>query len=170
MKVIIIVAYGTNRCIGKDGKLPWKLPTDMHFFKQQTIGSAVLMGRKTYESIPKKSRPLPDRENIVLSRTNSVQEDGVSTFPSLREAIIFAEGNGHEKCFIIGGGEIYKQVMEEKDFPVDDIIATEVKYDFDGDTFFPEIDRTIWKNRKVLIFSSENDGDSHDLEIVHYTK
>ncbi len=172
MKIIIIVAQDKNRVIGNKGKIPWRLPTDQENFKEETVGHAVLMGRTTYLSLPKSVRPLPDRDNIVLSKTmkNVDPKPNVFTRTSLVKGIKAAEQAGHKKCFIIGGGIVYAEAMLEKDFPVDEIIATEVFGEFEGDAFFPLIDRTIWNNREVILFTMGSEKDSHDFEIARYTK
>ena len=176
MKKIIVVAYGQNWVIGKDGKLAgWKLPTDQGYFKEITTegsGHALLMGKKTYMSLPRTVRPLPGRDNIVLSRTvkNVDPQPRVFTRKSLKEGVEAAEASGHTKCFIIGGGELYTEAMLEKEVTIDEIIATEIAANFEGDTFFPVIDRTIWKNREILLFTNKSEKDSHDFHIVKYTK
>ncbi|MEI6022390.1 MAG: dihydrofolate reductase [bacterium] len=176
MKKIIVVAYGQNWVIGKDGKLAgWKLPTDLENFKELTTegsGHALIMGKKTYMSLPRFVRPLPGRDNIVLSRTvkNVDPHERVFTRKSLKEGVEAAEASGHTKCFIIGGGEIYSEAILEKEVTIDEIIATEISAEFEGDTFFPVIDRSVWRNREILLFTHKSEKDSHDFEIVRYTK
>lgn len=129
MKLYHVVAVaGKKRVIGKDNKLPWHFPEDLKFFKNLTTGSTVIMGRKTYESI---GRPLPNRENFVLSR--SLKPEGpVRFFNSLEEAV----GNVKtEKAFIIGGAELYAQTIRE----MDGIYLTRIDADYEGDAFYPEI-------------------------------
>ncbi len=130
----IVVAYGRNRVIGVDGDLPWHLPTDMAFFKSLTTGSPVIMGRKTYESIPPKFRPLPNRRNLVLSRDPAYAAEGTEVFAST-DAALAAVADAPE-AFLIGGGQAYADALPR----VDRIYATEVELEPDGDTFFPELD------------------------------
>ncbi|MDO9353911.1 MAG: dihydrofolate reductase [Solirubrobacteraceae bacterium] len=127
----IVVAYGSNRVIGVDGDLPWHLPTDMAFFREITMGHPVIMGRKTWESIPPKFRPLPGRRNLVLSRDPAYVAEGAEVFGSFEDALLAAEGAGA----VIGGGHTYAEALPS----VDRIYATEVELAPDGDTFFPEL-------------------------------
>lgn len=133
--IIIIAAHSSNRVIGKDNKLPWRLPADMEFFSKHTTGHNVIMGRKTWESIPPKFKPLPNRRNIVISKTleSECVEDGVDIFPELQLAI---DSCNEGKIFICGGSEIYKLAL-----PIaTELYLTEVHCRIDGDTFFPEFD------------------------------
>ena len=124
----IIVAISRNRVIGNNNQLIWSLPADLKRFKQMTTGNPVVMGRKTYESIGK---PLPNRRNIIITRDNEYKAEGCEIVNSLEEALMLCNND----CFIIGGGEIYKQSMGL----ADKIYLTIVNEDFEGDTFFPEI-------------------------------
>lgn len=133
--VSIVVATAQNNVIGNDNDLIWHLPADLKHFKSVTSGSSILMGRKTYESI---GRPLPKRENIIITRQTGLLIEGCVVVNSLQEAINKAES---EEVFIIGGGEIYKQAMEI----ADKIYLTKIHQDFEGDTMFPEIDPNVWK-------------------------
>ena len=139
MEKAIIVAYDTNRAIGRGGDLPWgrSLPADLAHFKRLTRGGDIVMGRKTFESIG--SRPLPDRENIVISsRPTGVK--GVLTAVNLESALALAR----YKTFIIGGAQVYSDALNAPE--IDTIYATEVDATFsDADTFFPELDMTIWQ-------------------------
>ena len=139
MQKAIIVAYDTNRAIGRGGDLPWgrSLPADLAQFKRLTRGSDIIMGRKTFESIG--SRPLPERENIVISsRPTGIK--GVLTAVNLESALALAR----YKTFIIGGAQVYSDALNAPE--IDTIYATEVDAAFsDADTFFPELDMTIWQ-------------------------
>lgn len=139
MEKAIIVAYDTNRAIGRGGDLPWgrSLPADLAHFKRLTRGGDIVMGRKTFESIG--SRPLPDRENIVISsRPTGIK--GVLTAVNLESALALAR----YKTFIIGGAQVYSDALNAPE--IDTIYATEVDATFsDADTFFPELDMTIWQ-------------------------
>ena len=113
MKVSLIVAMDLERGIGKDNDLMWHLPEDMKFFKETTLGQIVVMGRKNYDSIPKKYRPLPKRENVILTRNTDFTAEGCTIFNSM-EACMEAYKNETERTvFIIGGGEIYKLALEK---------------------------------------------------------
>ena len=137
MEKAIIVAYDSNRAIGQGGDLPWgrSLPADLANFKRLTKGSDIIMGRKTFESIGR--RPLPDRENIVISsRPTGVK--GVLTAVNLESAL------ARYKTFIIGGAQVYDDALNTPE--IDTIYATEVNAAFpDADTFFPELDMTVWE-------------------------
>jgi dihydrofolate reductase len=116
--IALVVAYSANRVIGRDGGLPWRLPGDLRRFKELTTGGTVVMGRKTWDSLPPRFKPLPDRENVVVSRSGRRLDDALTP-----------------DCFVIGGGEIYAQALER----ADRVYATEVEGEVDGDAFFPEL-------------------------------
>lgn len=135
--VIAIVAMGRNRAIGRGGSLPWRLPEDMAHFKSLTMGHPVIMGRKTWESLPK--RPLPGRKNIVISRSPFYEAQGADVYPTIEDAIAACPPS--ETPVIIGGAQIYSAA-----FPLySKIVVTEIDTEIpDADTFFPEIDPSIW--------------------------
>ena len=146
MEKCIIVAIADNNAIGKDNALLWHISDDMKFFRHQTVGCPVIMGRKTFESI---GRPLPKRVNIVISRGFDAPE-GVMVVGSLAEAYKVAESalaagetvSSDPRCFIMGGGQIYAQAMAEADRLVVTHVHTVIE---DADTFFPAIDSSVWK-------------------------
>ena len=135
--VSIIVAQGRNRVIGSRGGLPWHLPSDLRRFRELTTGHAVVMGRKTYESLPPAVRPLPGRRNVVVSSNAGYRPDGgAEVFTSLSEALEACEG----RCFVIGGGQVYAQATPL----ADRIYLTEVQADPPGDVFFPALATDTW--------------------------
>ncbi len=138
MKLSIIVAIGKNNEIGKGNDLLWRLSSDMKRFKAITTGHAVVMGRKTYQSLP--NGALPNRTNVVISRNPDFKADNCLVFSSLDAALIHLRDE--DEIFIIGGGEIYRQA-----FPVTDkLYLTKVHATFpEADTFFPQIDYQQWK-------------------------
>ncbi|HEY0030624.1 MAG TPA: dihydrofolate reductase [Bacteroidia bacterium] len=140
-QISIIVATGNNNVIGKDNALIWHLPADMKFFKEKTTGHCIITGRKNYESIPEKFRPLPNRTNIVITRQKDYVAEGAIVVDSIAKAIDLAKKTGDQEIFIIGGAEIFKQSLHL----TDRIYLTEIHHDFEGDVFFPELDRTLWK-------------------------
>ena len=148
MKVSLIVAAAENRVIGKDNDLIWHLPKDMRFFKETTLGHHVIMGRKNFESIPHKYRPLPNRTNIIITRNSDYKAEGCIVVNSVKLALEVAKENRDTQPFIIGGGQIYKLALENN--LVDKIYLTKVHHTFDGDTFFPKLNNE-WKeiNKKV---------------------
>ncbi len=141
MIISSIAAVATNNVIGKNNQLIWRLPADMKYFKDITEGHCVVTGRKNYESIPLKFRPLINRTNIVVTHQKNYPAPGAIVVNSIEDAVKAAQGMGETELFIIGGAEIYKQTLSI----VDKIYLTEVRNSFDGDAFFPEIDRKVWK-------------------------
>ena len=136
MKVSIIVAIAENGVIGRAGKLPWHLSADLRRFKRLTMGHALIMGRKTYESI---GRPLPGRTSVVVTRQSQYQPTGVQVAPSLRRGLeIVSE---HEQAFIIGGSQIYGPALEI----ADRLYVTRVHAPVEGDVSFPPLDSTEWR-------------------------
>jgi dihydrofolate reductase len=154
MKISIIVAVAENNVIGKDNALIWHLPADMNYFKQKTIDHCVITGRKNYESIPEKFRPLPNRTNIVITRQEDYHAPGVIIVGSIEEAIKKAKQTGDDEIFIIGGAEIFKQSMHL----ADKLYLTKIHHFFDGDVYFPIINSNEWKetNRKKGIIDEKN--------------
>ena len=153
MQTILIVAIAQNNAIGKDNNLLWHLPADMKFFKEQTSGNIIITGRKNYESIPEKFRPLPNRTNIVVTRDKNYLATGAVVVNSLEEAMEKAKNSGAEKCFIIGGGQIYKECLEKN--LVDEMLITHVEVAPEADTYFPEIDSTKWEKELILNLKSD---------------
>ena len=137
MKISLIVAVAENGVIGKDNDLIWHLPKDMQFFKEITIGHHVIMGRKNFESIPHKYRPLPNRTNIIITRQSEYKAEGCIVVNSVETALEIAKNNGDIEPFIIGGGQIYRIAIEKN--LVDKIYLTKIHHSFKGDTFFPEL-------------------------------
>jgi len=139
MAVSIIVAVAENWIIGREGKLPWRLSDDMKRFKELTTGHAVVMGRKTYESI---GRPLPNRKNVVITRQIGWKAEGCLIAHSLEEALEFAKKeSAEEEIFVIGGAEIYKLAL----IHADTIYLTMVKAVVEGDTSFPALNPSEWE-------------------------
>jgi len=138
--VSLIAAVSRNGVIGKSNDLPWHLPDDMRFFMETTKGHAVIMGRRNYNSIPEKYRPLPNRFNVVVTRQEDFDAPGCSVVHSPEAALASAKRFGAEEVFIIGGGELYSTFM-----PVADrLYLTEIDAVIDGDTFFPDFSRNEW--------------------------
>jgi dihydrofolate reductase len=168
MKVALIVAMDLERGIGKNNDLMWHLPADMKFFKETTTNHVVVMGRKNYESIPEKYRPLPNRENVVLTRNEAYVAPNCLVFNSLEDCISHYSTKNEEKTvFIIGGGEIYKMALEAS--IIDEMYITHVDKKYDADTFFPAINSTIWKSESILTFEKDEKNEA-SFEIKKYTK
>jgi len=166
--VSIIAAIGKNLEIGKDNDLLWHLPSDMKFFKEQTIHHPIVMGRKNYESIPEKFRPFKDRINIVVSRQPDYPASGCFSFSDLVEAVAFAKEHNEERVFIIGGAQIYEESLRLN--LVDELFITQVDATFpEAHAFFPSIDFSKWKS--TLIQKQEKDEKhAFAFEIYRYTK
>lgn len=162
MQKNIIVAISDNNAIGRDNQLLWHISEDLRFFRRQTLGWPIIMGRKTFESI---GRALPGRVNIVISRNFTTGED-VAVTGSLEEAFEVAQSTNLEKCFVMGGGQIYAQALEQADRLVVTHVHTVIE---DADTFFPPIDPSVWQvaNRSEL-FTDEETG--YTFEFVEYEK
>lgn len=162
MEKNVIVAIADNYAIGKDNALLWHISEDLRFFKRKTLGWPVIMGRKTFESI---GRALPGRVNIVISRGFSTGEE-VEIAGSLEEAFAIAESTNLEKCFVMGGGQIYAQALES----ADRLVVTHVHVVIeDADTFFPPIDPQNWtvEGRSELM-TDESTG--YTFEFVEYVR
>jgi len=135
----LIAAVASNGVIGAHGGLPWRLPEDLRFFKLQTMGHPVIMGRRTWESI---GRPLPGRRNIVVTRTAGLQAEGATVVDSLAAAL--AACAGEKEAFVIGGAELYRAAL-----PVAErLVLTEIHREFDGDVRFPAFERANWRETR----------------------
>ena len=162
MQKNIIVAVSDNNAIGRNNELLWHLSEDLRFFRRSTTGYPVIMGRKTFESI---GRPLPKRVNIVVSRSYKTGEE-VAVVPSLEDAFRLAEETNLERCFVIGGGQIYAQALPL----VDRLVVTHVHTVIDdADTFFPPIDTEVWQiAERSELFTDEETG--YTFEFVEYLR
>ena len=174
MEKCIIVAIADNNAIGRDNALLWHISEDLKFFKRTTSGCPVIMGRRTFESI---GRPLPKRTNIVVSRGFQAP-DGVVTVPSLEQAYsaasaavssassVIPDPIGNPRCFIIGGGQIYAQAMNDADRLIITHVHTVIE---DADTFFPPVDPSVWQvaSRSEMLHDDES---GYDFEFVEYIR
>lgn len=165
MEVIIIAAVAENRVIGKDNDLIWHLPKDLKFFKDTTSGYPVIMGRRNYFSIPEKYRPLPNRLNIVLTRKRDLNIEDVKIFHELQDSIDWLRNEGHDKIFIIGGGQVYANSLKEN--VCNKMYITHVHETFEGDTFFPEWNNDQWEV-STLMEHQADDKNPHDFTIKEY--
>lgn len=136
MRISLIVAMSNNRAIGIEGRLPWRLSADLRRFKRLTMGHAIIMGRKTFESI---GRVLPGRRSIVLSRQSNFAHEGVDVVGDLKGAI--AQCQGETEVFIIGGAAVYETALPG----ADRLYVTQVDCHIDGDVYFPPFDESHWK-------------------------
>src|SRR5690606_22347407 len=143
----LVVAYSSNRVIGRDNDLPWRLPSDLAHFKRMTMGQPILMGRKTWESL---GRPLPGRPNLVISRNAGYVAEGASVFTSLADALAACQDEA--SVCVIGGAQIFADALPL----ADEVIATEIHAHVDGDVFFPTLPAGQWHETERLPQPEEN--------------
>lgn len=165
MRISMIAAMTRNRVIGKDNDIPWHLPDDFKYFKKTTKGHFVIMGRKNFESLPHKFRPLPNRPNVIITRKGQYDGEGSYVVNSLDKALELAQEKGEPEAFIIGGGEIYKLGLNVSDR----IYLTEIDAEIEGDTFFPEFDKSTWKEIS-RIHHKADDRHKFAFDFVIYEK
>ncbi|MGE5267215.1 MAG: dihydrofolate reductase [Deltaproteobacteria bacterium] len=138
----LIVAVARNGVIGRQGKLPWRVSSDLKTFRRLTMGKPIVMGRKTFQSI---GRPLDGRDNIVVTRDPGFEVEGVSIFPSIAEALVLARAlartNGTDEVMVIGGADIFAATVGE----AQRVYWTEIDGEPDGDVFFPALDPGVWQ-------------------------
>jgi dihydrofolate reductase len=163
--ISIIVAVAENNAIGKNNQLLWHLPADMKFFKEKTSGHCVITGRKNYESIPEKFRPLPNRTNIVITRQQHYSAPGAIVVHTLEDAIEKARAIEKEEIFIIGGAQIYNEAINKN--LVQKLYVTKVLHHFEADAFFPAIDPDKWVITKKNIKAKDNKN-LYDMEFYEY--
>ncbi|WP_441003074.1 type 3 dihydrofolate reductase [Pseudocolwellia agarivorans] len=156
----MVVATANNRVIGKDNDMPWHLPADLAYFKKTTLGKPVIMGRKTYESI---GRPLPGRQNIVISRDINYKAEGVETVTSVDAALALV--SEVEEVMVIGGGAIYQHCLPA----ADRLYITHIEAEIEGDTQFPFYDTNIWKKVSSSIRLAD-ENNAYNLEFCVYEK
>ncbi|MBE0422329.1 MAG: dihydrofolate reductase [Lutibacter sp.] len=159
--VTIMAAIAANNALGKDNQLIWHLPADLKRFKKTTLNHAVIMGRKTYESLGK---PLPERTNIVITRDKNYKVEACIVANSL-EGALKAAAEADENPFILGGAEIYKQAMPY----ADRLDITFVHRQFEADVFFPEIDKTIWKETSREDFKAD-ENNKYDYSFITFER
>ena len=160
MKITLVAAIASNNVIGKENSLPWNIPEDLKRFKQMTSGHTILMGRKTFDSI---GRPLPNRQNIVMTKDKNFEQEGIKVINDFDEALeLIKESN--EDVFVIGGSKIY-ELFE----PVANSLAiTRILKDFEGDAFFPDINWDLWQIEKEEKFFDEKSN--VECKLIEYSK
>ena len=134
MRVALVAAVARGGVIGRDSGIPWRLPEDMQRFRTLTMGHPVVMGRRTWESLPDQFRPLPGRGNVVVTRNSDWSAQGADRAGSIEDALRLLEGEG--TVFVIGGGEIYAAALPS----ADELLLTEIDAEIEGDTYFPDWD------------------------------
>lgn len=158
MKISIVVAIAQNGAIGIENRLPWRLSSDLKNFKKLTSGHAILMGRKTYESIGK---PLPKRRNLIISRDPAYTAEGCEVFQSIEAAIEAAQAQGETEVFVIGGAQIYRQILPK----ADKMYLTKVKAEVKGDAFFEIGNLDQWTTINTQTFAA-GEKDEYDFEVI----
>ena len=160
MKITLVAAIASNNVIGKENSLPWNIPEDLKRFKQMTSGHTILMGRKTFDSI---GRPLPNRQNIVMTKDENFEREGIKVINNFDEALeLIKESN--EDVYVIGGSNIY-ELFE----PVANSLAiTRILKDFEGDAFFPDINWDLWQIEKEENFFDEKSN--IECKLIEYSK
>ncbi len=156
MELTIIVAVSKNGVIGNNGKMPWHSKEELIFFRGTTLGNPVIMGRKTFESLDK---PLKGRENIILSKDNNLKvPQECNRFSSVGLALEYCKKQKYEKCFIIGGREIFEQTISL----ADSLIISEMNFESGGNVFFSKIDRNKWNLEEIKSYN--------DFNVNYYTR
>jgi dihydrofolate reductase len=158
MIISFIVAMSENRVIGRDQKLPWDIPADLKRFRAITLGHPVIMGRKTFDSIGK---PLPNRPNVVITRNSDFKHEGVRVEESIEKALAPYK-DSDEEVFILGGGEIFKQMMDK----ADRLYLTLVHKSVEGDVYFPKFDTDRYK----LVFKEDHNDDPTPFSFLDYQR
>ncbi len=159
MKLSIIAAMADNRVIGINNSLPWKLPSDMKWFRKHTLGKPVIMGRKTFESFG--GRPLPERTNIVITRDSNYKADGAVVVNSIEQAVKAA--NGAEEAMIIGGASFYEQMLDK----ADRMYLTFVHTELDGDAWFPNYPADCWQEvARLEVGADEKNAFAHSFVVL----
>jgi dihydrofolate reductase len=160
MVVSLVAAASDNNVIGKNNALPWRMPADMKFFKNLTMGHTVIMGRKTFESMGK---PLPGRKNVIITRNRGFKAQDCIVTDSISEALRLCNNEG--EVFIVGGSEIYKQVIKN----ADKIYLTRIHGMFDGDAYFTDIHEDEWKESKRTEFAAD-EKNPYSYAFVEYVR
>lgn len=165
MIISMIAALSKNKVIGKNNDLPWKLPDDMKFFMETTKGHHTIMGRKNYDSIPPKFKPLPNRTNIVVTRQKGFRAPGCTVVDSLEKGLKIARANKELETFVIGGAEIYKLALPL----ADRLYLTEIDAVIEGDTYFPNFDAAEWSEIS-RIHHHKDERHAYDFDFVVYDR
>jgi len=139
VKVSVVAAVARGGVIGRGNSIPWRIPEDAQRFRALTMGHPVVMGRRTWDSLPDRYRPLPGRRNVVVTRNPDWRADGAERAASLADALRLLDGQ--PQVFVIGGGELYAEALPM----ADELLLTEIDADFEGDALFPEWDRTAFE-------------------------
>nr|AOT83011.1 hypothetical protein [uncultured bacterium] len=159
--ISFLLAMDENRLIGKDNDLPWHLPADLKYFKKMTMNKSIVMGRKTFESIGK---PLPGRESYVITRRD-LTIDNVTILHSIDQFLEMVEEDNEKEWFVIGGAEIYRQLLPY----ADRLYITEIHEEFQGDAYFTDLKKEDWVE-KSRDQHTKDDKNSYDYDFVVYER
>jgi dihydrofolate reductase len=161
MKLAIVAAVARGGVIGRGNRIPWRLPDDLAHFRELTTGHPVVMGRRTWESLPDRFRPLPDRRNVVVTRNPDWTAEGAERVGSLEEALALL--GGEPQVFVIGGAELYASALPS----ADELLLTEIDADIDGDVYFPH-----WERAEFAEVSRDKrtTEDGMPFAFVHYAR
>jgi dihydrofolate reductase len=160
-RLVLIAGVARNGAIGKDDALPWRLPEDLRHFRQHTLGWPVIMGRRTWESLPPAFRPLPGRGNLVVTRQAGWRAEGAEPASSLDAALRLVQDS--ERAFVIGGAQLYAEALPR----ADELLLTEIDADFEADAFFPAWDRSAFVERSR---ETHRASPGWDFAFVHYAR
>lgn len=160
--ISLLVAMDENNVIGYDNDMPWHLPNDLKYFKNKTTGHTIVMGRKTYESI---GRALPNRKNVVLTRSETNFPDQVDVIHDLEDIYTLNQAHPEKELFVIGGGHLFKQVLPH----ADKLYITEIEAAFQGDIFFPAFSSDDWKQTSKIKGKKDNKN-NYDYYFVEYER
>ena len=160
--ISLLFAMDKNRVIGKDNDLPWRLPNDLKFFKELTIGNNVIMGRKTYDSM---NGPLKNRENIIVTRDKNYEVAGCKIIHYIDDILSINEKEPTKEWFVIGGEEIFKQILPY----ADKIYMTYIDHSFEGDTYFPEWNESEWEEISKTK-GKKDDKNPYDYYFIEYER
>lgn len=158
MLISIIVAMDENNLIGENNDLPWHIPADLAYFKKMTLGKPILMGRKTYDSI---GRPLPNRRSIIITRNTNFNAKGCDVVLSINDALNLCKKD--KEVMIIGGASIFNDTL----LRCDKLYITEIKHKFNGDIFFPVLNKNDWQESSRESFKKD-DKNNYDYDFVIY--
>ncbi|QTM99600.1 dihydrofolate reductase [Sediminibacillus dalangtanensis] len=160
--ISLLYAMDRNSVIGYQSDLPWRLPNDLKFFKQMTTGNTIIMGRKTFASM---NGPLPNRENVIVTKDKSFQADDCLILHSVEEIVKWSEKDPETELFVIGGEEIFRQVLPY----ADRMYMTFIDETFPGDTFFPAYNEKDWKLTKKVL-GEKNERNPYDYYFLQYDR
>ncbi|HLQ98518.1 MAG TPA: dihydrofolate reductase [Candidatus Dormibacteraeota bacterium] len=160
--ISLLVAMGKNRVIGFENDMPWHLPEDLKYFKEKTIDQTIIMGRKTFDSI---GRALPNRRNIVLTKKSIDFPDGIEVIRDIENIYQWNKEKPDQEFFVIGGGNLYKQVLPF----ASRMYITEIDQSFEGDTYFPTFDEDEWTLTSKLK-GKKNDRNPYDYHFLQYDR